>query len=273
VDFDEPYDGGIPITNYAFSIDDLTWSEVNPPITMSPLVITGLTNGVTYPVRIRAINDEGAGDPSSPSVPGTPFANLGVIGTITASTGNAQAWIMYDTVPNAVRYELSLDDGPWQNRDQQRPMHVTNLTNGQTYTARVRPIGDTGPGRASNQVTFTPTGPAPIPDADITIDPPADMPQVAIDPEGFGELTFEFVLTSTNEDFLANVWLLPNNLPTTAEILRMVPERGTLTLLPTGQWYWEGVNLEYEGHTATILITIKDQYDAPCGDRRRRAPC
>jgi large repetitive protein len=272
VAFDEPYDGGLPITGYEFSVDDRTWDAFDPPITSSPGVITNLTNGVTYPVRVRAVNGEGVGD-ASESVLGTPFANLGVIGTVTFFTGNAQAWLWYDAVPNAVRYELSIDGGAWENRDQERPMHLRNLTNGQTYTARIRPIGESGPGRASNEVTFTPTGPAPIPDADIKIDPPTDMPEVAIDRDGFGELTFAFVLENTREEFLANVWLHPRNLPSNAEILRMIPERGTLTLLPTGQWYWEAVNLEFEGDTATILITIKDQYDAPCGSPGRKAPC
>jgi large repetitive protein len=273
VAWNEPYDGGLPITGYEFSIDDDTWQPFDPGITSSPGIITNLTNGVTYPVRIRAVNDEGHGTASTPSVPGTPFANLGAIGTITVFTGNAQAWLWYDPVPNAIRYELSLDGGAWVNRNQERPMHLTNLTNAQTYTARIRPIGDTGPGRASNEVTFTPTGPAPIPDADIKIDPPAETPAVAIDREGFGELTFAFILENTRDEFLPNVWLHPRNLPEGAEILRMVPERGTLTLLPTGQWYWEGVNLEFEGDTATILITIKDQYDAPCGSRERKTPC
>jgi large repetitive protein len=271
--WDEPYDGGLPITAYEYSIDDDTWQAFDPGVSSSPGIIMGLTNGVTYPIRIRAINDEGAGDASTPRVSGTPFANLGAIGAITTFTGNAQAWLWYDPVPNAIRYELSLDGGAWMNRHQERPMHLTNLTNGQTYTARIRPIGDTGPGRASNEVTFTPTGPAPIPDAEITIDPPVDVPSVEVDREGFGELTFAFVLTNTRDEFLANVWLHPRNLPSNAEILRMIPERGTLTLLPTGQWYWEEVNLEFEGDTATILMTVRDRYDAPCGGVGRRGRC
>lgn len=64
--------GGTPITNYAYSIDNgVTFTEVAPAQTTSPIVITGLTNGVTYPVVIYAINAQGNGANSN-TVNGTP---------------------------------------------------------------------------------------------------------------------------------------------------------------------------------------------------------
>ncbi|NBW87011.1 MAG: hypothetical protein EBR23_09335, partial [Planctomycetia bacterium] len=66
--------GGATITGYQYSIDGgTTWQTPSPTVTTSPLVITGLVNGQSYPVRLRAVNSAGAGDPSA-AVSGTPRA-------------------------------------------------------------------------------------------------------------------------------------------------------------------------------------------------------
>jgi uncharacterized repeat protein (TIGR02543 family) len=60
-------DGGLAVTNYAYSSDDgETWITRAPASTSTPLTISGLTNGADYSVRIRAINPFGAGDTSLP---------------------------------------------------------------------------------------------------------------------------------------------------------------------------------------------------------------
>lgn len=62
-------DGGMAITNYAYSIDDgASWITRTPASVSSPITIPGLTDGVTYSVRIRAINPFGAGQASLPIV-------------------------------------------------------------------------------------------------------------------------------------------------------------------------------------------------------------
>jgi len=59
--------GGMEVTNYAYSIDNgLTWLTRSPSSPSSPITIPGLTNGTTYSVKLRAINPFGAGDPSLP---------------------------------------------------------------------------------------------------------------------------------------------------------------------------------------------------------------
>jgi hypothetical protein len=64
--------GGAPITNYDYSIDDgATWVTPSTPSTSSPLVITGLTNETSYQVKIRARNSVGGGT-ASIAVSGTP---------------------------------------------------------------------------------------------------------------------------------------------------------------------------------------------------------
>lgn len=54
--------GGSPIINYEYSTDNgATWTVRSPAATSSPLTITGLTNGTTYAVKLRAVNSVGAG--------------------------------------------------------------------------------------------------------------------------------------------------------------------------------------------------------------------
>ncbi|MFM1774717.1 MAG: hypothetical protein RJA53_327 [Bacteroidota bacterium] len=58
--------GGQPITNYEYSINGgTTWVAVSPAATTSPITITGLTNGTSYSVRVRAVNSIGSGSQSN----------------------------------------------------------------------------------------------------------------------------------------------------------------------------------------------------------------
>lgn len=60
------YDGGAPISNYKYSLDDgATWLELSPPQTTSPIALTGLTNGTSYQIKLRAVNSQGDGTPSA----------------------------------------------------------------------------------------------------------------------------------------------------------------------------------------------------------------
>ena len=68
--------GGAPITNYEYSTDGVNFTAFSPADTTSPLVITGLPNGTTYTVVIRAVNSAGSG-PASNSGSGTPVAPTG----------------------------------------------------------------------------------------------------------------------------------------------------------------------------------------------------
>lgn len=79
--------GGSAITDYKYSTDGGV-SFVSAGTTSSPLVISGLTNGVTYMVQILAVNLVGDGAPSS-TVNGTP--ELPVVSTITVSTATLSA--------------------------------------------------------------------------------------------------------------------------------------------------------------------------------------
>jgi len=69
VGFDAPRttDPAFAPTDYEYSLDDgATWRARTPPSTASPIRIGGLTNGVTYRIRLRARNSTGAGAASQP---------------------------------------------------------------------------------------------------------------------------------------------------------------------------------------------------------------
>lgn len=64
------------VTNYEYSIDDgVTFSLFSPPQTFSPVMISGLTNGTTYTVKLKAVNAEGGESTESTSVSVTPTVN------------------------------------------------------------------------------------------------------------------------------------------------------------------------------------------------------
>jgi hypothetical protein len=59
-------DGGSPITNYKYSLDDgVTFIEFSPAQTTSPLMISGVTAGVNYTVKVIAVNAAGDSDESN----------------------------------------------------------------------------------------------------------------------------------------------------------------------------------------------------------------
>ena len=73
VSFTAGSDGGSPITNYKYSVDGTTYTALNPATTTSPFSISGLTNGTSYSVTIKAVNANGD-SPASNAVAGTPVA-------------------------------------------------------------------------------------------------------------------------------------------------------------------------------------------------------
>ena len=78
VSFTPPeFNGGLDITNYEYSVTaGATWVAFSPVDTVSPVVITGLTNGTAYTVYLRAVNSIGSGLTSAALTAGTtPFTN------------------------------------------------------------------------------------------------------------------------------------------------------------------------------------------------------
>lgn len=71
ISFTPGSDGGSPITNYKYSLDGTNFIAFSPAVTTSPLTISGLTNGTTYNIYLKAVNNVGDGTASA-SVSVTP---------------------------------------------------------------------------------------------------------------------------------------------------------------------------------------------------------
>jgi hypothetical protein len=70
VAFSAPDSNGTPITNYQYSINNgVSWTAINPPNTNTTIIIPGLTNDISYNVRVRAVNSLGmTGLPTEPII-------------------------------------------------------------------------------------------------------------------------------------------------------------------------------------------------------------
>ncbi|MEZ5238503.1 MAG: fibronectin type III domain-containing protein [Microthrixaceae bacterium] len=164
VSFSLGSDGGSPVTNVEYSLDGgETWTPRSPASVSSPVSISGLVGGETYDVRVRAVNAVGAGAPSNESTvtaKGTPEAPS--IDGVTP--GDRSLRIAVSPGPNGgspmTNYEVSTDGGDsWTPRvpaSGASPIVVTGLTNGTTYSVRVRAVNAAGSGDASPAESATP---------------------------------------------------------------------------------------------------------------------
>jgi hypothetical protein len=157
-------DGGSPLTNYEYSIDGgLTWVAFGPVDAASPVVLTGLTNGTTYEVVLRAVNAVGAGEPSEAvtvvprTVPGAPTA-------LSATPMNGAAAVNFtapadDGGSPVTNYEYSTDGGttwvPFDPAEPVSPVVVNGLTNGAPTSIVLRAVNEVGAGPASSPVLVT----------------------------------------------------------------------------------------------------------------------
>lgn len=137
--------------------------------TVTAGTVSGLTVGQTYIFRAAAINTVGAGPWSSPSdsitvTPSTPAAPT----SLSATAQDAGASIAFtpgsDRGSAIVDYEYQLDGGSWQSAGTTTsPVTITGLTNGTTYSVKIRAVNGNGDGAESAAVNVTPVS---------SVDPP-----------------------------------------------------------------------------------------------------
>ena len=155
--------GGAPILRYEYELDfSGTWTSTGG--TASSYTVTGLTNGQFYTFRVRAVNRVGAGLASSSQsatptstvvAPDAPFG-------LSATPGNRQvmlSWVQPSGGAALTHYEYEQDgSGTWTSTGGTAPSYtVTGLTNGQSYTFRVRAVNSAGASAASGSRSATPT--------------------------------------------------------------------------------------------------------------------
>ncbi len=153
-------DGGAPITGYQYTTGS-TWKTV--PSTASTFTITGLTNGRSYQVRVRAVTMAGYGAASTAAV-GTPRTVPSAPSITSVTPGNGQLTVKF-TAPSTngapiSAYEYSVDDGASFTTvsppPASRTITIGGLTNGTTYQVKVRAVNAAGAGAPSRAKAGTP---------------------------------------------------------------------------------------------------------------------
>ena len=157
VAFTAPTDnGGSAITDYEYQLDD--GSFVSAGTTTSPVVITGLTNGTSYNIKLRAVNAAGDGAESS-AVTSTPITTTTAPTNLVATVGDGQVSVAFtaptDNGGSAITdYEYQLDDGSFVSAGTTTsPVVITGLTNGTSYNIKLRAVNAAGAGAESAAVT------------------------------------------------------------------------------------------------------------------------
>ncbi len=146
--------GGSPITNYLVqysSNSGLTWTDFPAGMYPTPtyLIITGLTDGTAYVIRVIARNAVGYGLPSASSASTTPLGVPGWPTSLVVVSGNAQlavSWAApaYTGGSNITDYlvHYSSNDGVTNTNfahaaSTATSRTVTGLTNGTAYVIKV----------------------------------------------------------------------------------------------------------------------------------------
>lgn len=155
-------DNGNPITNYKYSLDGVTYTALSPADATSPVTITGLNNGTTYTVYLKAVNSVGD-SPASASTSGTPATTPAAPTNLVTTIGNTQLSIAFtpgsDGGSAITNYKYSLDGvnyTAFSPADTTSPVVITGLTNGTGYTVYLKAVNAVGDGTASASTSGTP---------------------------------------------------------------------------------------------------------------------
>ena len=154
------------INNYYYYLGPVGPSDVsyNAASTTSPILITGLTNGATYHVRLQAINSDAVGQISTPPYTITPLTTPSAPTNLVATALNSAIDISF-TPPLSTGgspitdYKYSIDGGVTFTSSGQviSPIRVTGLVNGTPYQIKLRAVNAQGDGLATSPaLTVTP---------------------------------------------------------------------------------------------------------------------
>jgi len=129
---------GAAITNYEYSTNNgINWITRSPIATTSPLTITGLSNGTSYNVRLRAINSAGTSD-SSTALSATPTAVVvGGGSNISTTYGSAASSSQFIASGGTAPYNFTLSSTPTGVSISNGVVTASATTNAGTYTQNV----------------------------------------------------------------------------------------------------------------------------------------
>jgi hypothetical protein len=166
ISFTPGNNGGAAITNYQYSIDNgATFTAFSPATgAVSSVTITGLTNGTSYSVQLKAVNAVGT-SPASSTVTATPFAPPAVPTALYTVTGDQQLLVYFtpgsDNGSAITNYQYSTNNGSSFTAFSPATgavsmVTITGLTNGMAYSIQLKAVNAGGVSAASATATGTP---------------------------------------------------------------------------------------------------------------------
>ncbi len=233
--------GDDTITKYQYSADYIingggmgnsggaTFSDIpGSQADTTAYTVTGLDNGVTHTLAVRAVNNFGNGMPSTVTALMVPAAPR-----LSAAPGDGQVILSWDDPGNPTigEYQLSQSDPPeWSKitgSNATPTTHtVTGLTNYTGYSFQIRAVNETGAGPASNRASATPR-----------IDKPGK-------PTGFGAVAGDTRVTLS--------WDNPGNSTITGyQISEVIPEDFLAAFDGTASDHF-GISVAIDGNTAVV---------------------
>ena len=168
ISFSNADTGGRALTNYEYSLDGSNYTLFNPPITSSPAILTGLSNGTSYTVYLQAVTVFGSSTPAGPvtAIPATlPSPPTSLVAT-PSNTSISISFSNADTGGRALtNYEYSLDGSNYTLFTPpltSSPAILTGLSNGTSYTVYLQAVTAFGSSTPAGPVTANPvTFPSP----------------------------------------------------------------------------------------------------------------
>lgn len=169
--FTAPDDGGSNFSYYQYQLDGGEWLDYTESnaVDDSQMVITGLTNGVTYSIKIRAVSAEMGPGAASSAEEVTPATKADIPTALVATPADATASIAFTIADDGgdavtdVQYKIGT--GAWTSTDPATtasPIVIPDLTAGTEYSVRLRSVNTVGSSNQSDAVVFTTTD---VPDA------------------------------------------------------------------------------------------------------------
>jgi len=161
--FTPGYPEGAPVTNYQYSIDGgVTFTAFSPAQLVSPVLITGLTNGITYTIQLKEVNMDGPSLASASvmSAPGAVPAAPTALSSVDLYNGNISLSFTpgYNGGFNPINYQYSLDGGntftAFSPAQTSSPVIISGLINRTSYTIQLKAVNVVGVGAASASLSL-----------------------------------------------------------------------------------------------------------------------
>ena len=276
--------GASVITHYEYQYRmtsgtfDNTWTPVSGDGSARQVTVSNLTGGTNYFFRVRAVNAQGAGVPST-EIDATPYdesaSEPGAPGNLRATPGDRQVTLNWEA-PSTVgasaitsyeyQYRTTSEtfDNTWTdvpNWESALEITISNLTGATNYFFRVRAVNGEGSGHPT-QVSVTPyDGPTPEPGAPTNLVVTSGDRQVTLGWEasslGASAITsYEYQYRTTSSGTFGNTWTEVSNWESSLEIT--IPNLiGTTTYT----FRVRAVNAQGAGMPSTEIEAIA--YDGP----------